>query len=167
MRDRDLLARHLPMVYRIAWTLVGNEADAKDLAHDTMVSALTSWGRFRSESKVTTWLTGILVNRYRKWCRSRATRARLEPRVAMTRSAKKTDPLVDAQHSEELTRLQRAMERLEENDRVLVGLSLYQELDSKETGRILGIPAGTVRARLHEVRAKLRGIVMENRSNER
>lgn len=156
MRDRELLAEHLPMIYRIAWTLTGNEADAQDLAHDTMVAALTSLPAFRAEALMSTWLTSILINRHRTWRRTHAIRARLQPNVEAARpaAAESADP-------EELAALRRALERLSDDERELVALSFYQGLDSAAIGEILRRPAGTVRSQLHDVRAKLRELLSE------
>ena len=74
MGDREMVSEHLPMLYRMAWMLTGNEADAQDLAHDAMVSALTSLSRFRGKSRLSTWLSAILINRHRTCRRAEATR---------------------------------------------------------------------------------------------
>jgi RNA polymerase sigma-70 factor (ECF subfamily) len=166
MRDQDLLAGHLPMVYRIAMTLTRNEADAKDLAHDAMVSALTSFGRFRSEAKISTWLTAILVNRYRTWRASRKTRARLRPEAEARTRREVPVPEEEAQRTEEHAALWDALGRLDPQERTLVVLSAYQGLDSGAIGEILGRPAGTVRSQLHEAREKLRGFLVEKRSHD-
>lgn len=157
MRDQELLAEHLPRIYRMAWTLTGNQADAEDLAHDTMVSALTSISAFRGESQFSTWLTSILINRYRTWRRTRAIRGRLQPRVE--EAARRPEPAAD--ETEELEALRHALDRLGEDERELVALSFYQGLDSGRIGEILQRPAGTVRSQLHDVRAKLRLLLSE------
>jgi RNA polymerase sigma-70 factor (ECF subfamily) len=156
----DLLAEHLPMVYRMAWMLTGNQADAEDLAHDAMVQALTAFGRFRAEAKLSTWLTTILVNRYRTWCRARRTHRRLAPKVAVG-SETDAEPSREVQRSEEQEAVRRALERLDEDERMLVALSVYDELDSTEIGRVPGVPPGTVRYRLHQAREKLRELMEE------
>ena len=158
MPDSDLLSKHLPMVYRTAWMLTGNEADAEDLAHDTMVSALTSLGRFRGESKLSTWLTAILINRHRTWKRSREVRSRVRPDLRESSA-----PPDEVQRGEEEAAVRRALERLDDDQRTLVALSVYQGLDSTEIGRILGRPPGTVRWKLHEAREKLKSLFLEKR----
>ena len=157
MRDQDLLSKFLPMIYRMALTLTGNEPDAQDLAHDTMVAALDSLGRFRSEARLSTWLSSILIHRHRTLRRRHAIRRRLQPKVEAARPTPDApDPGASSQQSEQEAALKGALDRLEGDERRLVALSIYQELDSTQVGRILGRPAGTVRSQLHEVREKLR-----------
>jgi RNA polymerase sigma-70 factor (ECF subfamily) len=167
MGDRDLLSEHLPMLYRTAWTLTGNEADAQDLAHDAMVSALTSLGRFRSEARLSTWLTAILINRYRTWLRAGAVRTAAAPIVA---TPVQLDPAGQAgglEAAEEKAALERALDRLDDEERLLVALAFYQGRDSTEIGGLLGRPAGTVRYQLHLVREKLKTILLENKPHDR
>ena len=157
MRDQEIMAQHLPAIYRMAWTLTGNEADAQDLAHDTMVAALTSLSTFRAESQMSTWLMSILINRHRTWRRSHAIHSRLQPKVEAARPG----PADDAADPEQLAALHAALDRLDADERELIALSFYQGLDSSEIGAILQRPAGTVRSRLHDVREKLRALLSE------
>jgi len=153
----DMLSEHLPMLYRVAWMLTGNEADAEDLAHDTMVAALSSIGRFRAESRLSTWLTAILVNRHRA-IKRRSGYARPELPVSAP-----SEPGAAMAAEEEKAALLRALDRLTEDERTLVALSAYQGLDSSEIGDMLGRPAGTIRYQLHEAREKLRAMLLEKR----
>src|SRR2546426_12387957 len=166
MGDRDLLAGHLPMLYRTAWMLTGNEADAQDLAHDAMVAALTSLGRFRAEARVSTWLTAILINRHRTWRRAGAVRAAARETVAARSRGVAVDPGEELSVAEEAASLERALDRLTEDERLLVALSTYQGLDSTEIGGLLGRPPGTVRYQLHEAREKLKGFLLEKRGHD-
>ena len=164
MGDRDLLSEHLPMLYRTAWMLTGNEADAQDLAHDAMVAALTSLGRFRAEAKMTTWLTAILINRHRTWRRAGSVRAASRPEIEARARAVAANE--EASSDEEKAALQGALDRLSTEERELVALSVYQGLDSTEIGGLLGRPPGTVRYQLHEAREKLKGYLLENRPHD-
>lgn len=143
----------------MAWTLTGNEADAQDLAHDTMTSALTSLGRFRAKAAVSTWLTSILINRHRTWRRSFAIRSRLQPKVEAARPVPADDDPVEAREQRERLRL--ALGRLDPDERELLALSYDRGLDSAEVGRLLGRPAGTIRSQLHDVRERLKAMLTE------
>ena len=166
MGDRDLLSEHLPMLYRTAWMLTGNEADAQDLAHDAMVAALASLGRFRSEARMTTWLTAILLNRHRNARRAAAVRTAARAEVAARAAGEAPEPGAGISAAEEQAALGRALERLTEDERTLVALSINQGLDSTEIGGLLGRPPGTVRYQLHTAREKLRGLLMEDRPHD-
>ena len=147
----------------MAWTLTGNEADAEDLAHDTMAAALTSLGRFRAKAALSTWLTSILINRHRSRRRSFAIRSRLQPRVEAARPKPGDDP---AEAREQRERLRAALARLEPDERELLALSYDRGLDSSEIGRLLDRPAGTIRSQLHDVREKLKTMLTEAQPHE-
>ncbi len=166
MGDRDLLSEHLPMLYRTAWMLTGNEADAQDLAHDAMVAALGSLGRFRSEARLTTWLTAILLNRHRTARRSTAVRSAARAEVAARTAPEAPGPEADASAAEERAALRRALDRLSEEERTLVALSVNEGLDSTRIGGLLGRPPGTVRYQLHAAREKLRGFLLEGHAHD-
>jgi RNA polymerase sigma-70 factor (ECF subfamily) len=155
------LSPHLPMLYRTAWMLTGNEADAEDLAHDAMVSALGSLATFRAESRISTWLTTILINRHRTLRRSAALRSAKRGEIAASRPAAVPAPGAELDAAEEQAALLRALDRLDEEERLLVTLSCYQGLESNEIGEMLGRPAGTVRYQLHQAREKLRALLSE------
>lgn len=166
MGDRDLLSEHLPMLYRTAWMLTGNEADAQDLAHDAMVAALTSLGRFRADALVSTWLTAILINRHRSWRRAAMVRAVSREAVAARAGQAATHADDELSAAEDRAALGRALDRLTDPERVLVALSIHQGLDSTEIGGLLGRPPGTVRYQLHEAREKLRRFLLENHAHD-
>ena len=166
MGDRDLLSEHLPMLYRTAWMLTGNEADAQDLAHDAMVAALSSLGRFRAEARVSTWLTAILINRHKTWRRAGAVRSAAREAIATRSSRDVADPGEELSAAEENAALGRALDQLTDEERTLVALSIHQGLDSTEIGGILGRPPGTIRYQLHEAREKLRRILLEKRPHD-
>ncbi len=66
-----------PRLRRAAFVLTGRDADADDLAQETIVQILRSVKRFRGESRFETWAYGILLNQERRLRRSRERRQRL------------------------------------------------------------------------------------------
>lgn len=161
MGEEDWLAAHLPRIYRLAWALTRRDADAEDLAHDTMVAALAGWRRFRGDAQVSTWLTGILVNRYRKACRAGAARERSNERLRSRNPPAPAAPPDEVIAAETRARVRDALARLDEEERLLIALSAEEDRTSERIGALLDIPAGTVRYRLHEARAKLRRWLQE------
>ena len=65
----EWVAAWWPRVYRMALALTGHEADAEDLAQDTMVAALEALPRYRGNAQPSTWLYAILVRRHRSYLR--------------------------------------------------------------------------------------------------
>ena len=58
-----LLARHAPLVYRVALRLLNNPDDAEDVAQEALVAAWQALPRFRAEASFTTWLYRIVTTR--------------------------------------------------------------------------------------------------------
>ncbi len=60
----DLLKKHQPFVYNIAWKMVQNPIDAQDIAQEAMIKAITNLTKFRGQSQFRTWLYRIVVNHF-------------------------------------------------------------------------------------------------------
>jgi RNA polymerase sigma-70 factor (ECF subfamily) len=73
----------------------------------------------------------------------------------MTETPLMVDGANDAEQLVMLDRLRREIERLPEKLRAVLQLSLVEEMEAADVGAVLGIPAGTVRSRLHTARKLL------------
>ncbi|MFP3937199.1 MAG: RNA polymerase sigma factor [Phycisphaerae bacterium] len=69
--SEEQVRRWYPRLFATALRLTGNEADAADLTQQTFCSALDKWHSFDGRCLATTWLHGILMNRFRDWLRGR------------------------------------------------------------------------------------------------
>jgi RNA polymerase sigma-70 factor (ECF subfamily) len=58
----QILARGLPPLYRRAYRLLGNTADAEDAVQDALLAAFTHLNQFRGQVQISTWLTTIVLN---------------------------------------------------------------------------------------------------------
>jgi RNA polymerase sigma-70 factor (ECF subfamily) len=72
-----------------------------------------------------------------------------------TEMAGMVDGAKEAEQQVQLDRLRKEIERLPEKLRRALQLSLVEEMDAADVGMVLGIPAGTVRSRLHTARKLL------------
>ena len=76
--DRDafstLIAHYAPTVLSVAWRIVGDRTLADDVAQETFLAAFRSLRSFRAESRFSTWLFRIAVNKCRDAQRSRSIR---------------------------------------------------------------------------------------------
>jgi RNA polymerase sigma-70 factor (ECF subfamily) len=66
-----ILSSSLPSLYRGAYRLLGNAADAEDAVQDAVLSAYTHLDQFRGQSKMSTWLVAIVHNSARMQMRRR------------------------------------------------------------------------------------------------
>src|SRR2546425_11023496 len=58
----QILASGLPPLYRRAYRILGNAADAEDAVQDALLAAYTHLHQFRGQAQISTWLTTIMLN---------------------------------------------------------------------------------------------------------
>jgi len=158
-----LVERHSDLVYAIVSRIVLNEADADDVAQEAFVRAYHALPRFRGDSKFSSWLYRIAVNRSlthlkRKKRRAAAldptTGARAEVEASLEASREGPDEAVLREERRAMVR--KAVSGLPPRYRAVVTLFYLEERNYKEVAEILGIPMGTLKKHLHRARALLR-----------
>jgi RNA polymerase sigma-70 factor (ECF subfamily) len=139
----------------LAWRFSRDRSSAEDMAQEAFVKAFRALHTFRGESAFSTWLTSIALNVYRSWLRDRAPMPLAD--VDLSRiSGNGGDPLAGLQAHERADAVRRAVLTLPPRYRDPIVLFYFQEMDVSETARILGIPEGTLKARLHRGRELLK-----------
>jgi RNA polymerase sigma-70 factor (ECF subfamily) len=159
-----LVEHHRDSVYRTAWAILRNDADALDAAQDTFIGAWKDLGRLRDPSRFEAWLTRSLVNRCRTVLRSRR---RSSVREITLLGSEQPDARPGAEgiaRFEETDSIRHAFERLSADHRTYLVLHYVEGRPISEISRIVGAPAGTVKWRLSEARRALeRSLARENR----
>jgi RNA polymerase sigma-70 factor (ECF subfamily) len=134
---RLLTERNNQRLFRAAWSILGNRAEAEDAVQSAYLSAFASIGAFEGRSSLSTWLTRIAI----KLMRGSASAA--APDEALARA--------------ELRRLiERAVEALPDAFRLVFVLRDVEGLGVDETAEALGILPATVKTRLLRARRRLR-----------
>ena len=144
--------RYLDMVYRIALNYFRSPQDAEDAAQETMLRAWRNYGSYRGEASERTWLIAIALNVCRDLLRSPWHTRRAGPEALLK--------LASAEPEYDDTPL-RAVYALPRKYREVILLRYYEELSLEEMVRILGVPPGTVSARLTRAKQKLRPMLEE------
>lgn len=152
-----LFELHADELHRYLARRTGSAAD--DLVGDTFVAALGSRGTFDAQRGTRrAWLYGIATNLANNHLRRRARENAAVGRTAETDHAdgpeSRVVDRVDAQVR--AAQLARAIAALPDADRDVLLPSSWCGLTPQEIADALGIPAGTVRSRLHRVRRQLR-----------
>lgn len=149
-----LVSQNQRRVFQIAYSVLGNAADAEDVAQETFLSAYRHLGSLQDGEKFRAW-----VNRIAFRCalnRRRAVRRSVLRDTAWhTTVPETTDGERVAQDHLLLAQLRQTMEKLPRKLRLVLQLSVVDEMDAAGIGAVLGIPAGTVRSRLHAARKLL------------
>jgi RNA polymerase sigma-70 factor (ECF subfamily) len=177
LRRRDtealeiLMERHAARVYRVAFGITRNDADAEEVVQDVFLSLFEKVAVFEERAALGTWLYRVATNR--ALLRRRGKRLELEVSLedqlptfredghrAGERSLLLADWSASAEDgllSEETQALVRhAIDRLPPHYRAVVMLRDVEELSNEETAEILGEAVSSVKSRLHRARMALR-----------
>ena len=158
-----LIERYADTVLTVATRMVGNGADAQDLAQDTFLKAYTALPSFRQESKFSTWLYQIAMNKCRDWLRSKA-RKREEstdadedsenftPRVELQAEG---DPEQEVSRKQLASHMEGAIQDLPELYREAFILKHVEGLDYEEMATILNVNRDTLKMRVYKARVQL------------
>jgi RNA polymerase sigma-70 factor (ECF subfamily) len=141
-------------LFRTAWAILGDEAEARDAVQEACVQAWRSLPRLRDVDRFDAWIARILVNacrmRLRTRSRTRIREIRLVPELDRPGPAS-DDP---ANHAE-ADAVARAFDRLRPESRSILVLHHLGHQPIAVIAIALGIPEGTVKSRLHTARAEL------------
>jgi RNA polymerase sigma-70 factor (ECF subfamily) len=162
-----LIERHWNQAHRIAYGILGDAHAAEDVTQEAMLSVLGSIGRFDPYRPFNPWLHRIVSNRALDWARARARQAEVsfDPPRADDGSGRFDEGEVaemvpTAEDPAQVVGLDPALEAalaaLSLEHRAVIVLRFVAGYGPKETGRVLGIPTGTVGSRLRRALDQLR-----------
>ena len=155
----ELFRRHRLIAYRVAYRLLGNNADALDAVQEAFVKTLAHVGDFQGRSTFKTWFLRIVSNAALDLGRSRGRRETL---IVESRRRASTDAVEPAAPDRGLEiedlrlQLRKALDQLPAAQRQTFILFAEGELSYAEVAEALGISVGTVMSRLFYARQKLR-----------
>ena len=165
----QIVAGGLPPLYKRAYCLLGNTADAEDAVQDALLAAYTHLDQFRGQAKISTWLTTIVLNCARLQLRRRPRHIQvsidesgeeLQPvSVSEWLPDNRPNPEVQCRDSELRARLTHLNRQLSPILRRTFQLRDIDGLSIRETAQILGIPRGTVKAQSARARKRLKELM--------
>lgn len=157
-----LLEPHMRRLYRFAFRLTHSQPEAEDLFQDVLTKAFSRLDELDAVDDPGTWLSRVLYNHFIDH-RRRYGRRRLVSVQESRLAEGSIDSLADADRRPEdelaLDELGRALQSLSDEHRTVVLLHDAEGYKIDEIQSITGIPAGTVKSRLHRARARLREIL--------
>jgi RNA polymerase sigma-70 factor (ECF subfamily) len=159
-----LMRQYNQRLFRVARSILRDDADAEDALQDAYVQAYRKLAEFRGDAALSTWLTRIVINqalmRVRKRTRDRVVvpvqqdgEGTPELDVADEHAESPSDAAVRA---EVRKLLEQRIDELPEAFRTVFVMREVEEMTARETSDALGIPEATVRTRLFRARALLR-----------
>jgi len=172
----QILSSGLPSLYRGAYRLLGNAADAEDAVQDALLAAYTHLDQFRGQSKMAIWLGAIVHNSARMQLRRRLRHVHIpldepigeaEEHSASQRLADRRPSPEDEYRNTELSRrLAHFQSQLTPTLRKAFQLRDIDGLSIREAARLLGVPLGTVKAQSARARKKLRQLMRRARRSQ-
>ena len=155
----QLIDRHATVIVNLAYRMVGNRAEAEDLAQETFLSAFKALSTFRADSKFSTWLYRIASNKCKDWLRVK--------RPGQAQQDVDVEGMLDVHVAEERTpeqllsqqqvalELERAIQRLPPLYREAFILKHVEGLSYEEMQEILGVNGDTLKMRVYKGRVQL------------
>lgn len=157
-----IVRAHEDMVFDLAFRLLGDEAEAEDLAQEVFAAVYRSLSSFKGESRLSTWMFRIVKNHALNRLkyldrRDRGRQVALddvsEGVLELPGGPKLPDRIL--QEAQERQLMEDALEALDEEHRLLVVLRDIEGLSYEEIAAVTEQPEGTVKSRLHRARAQL------------
>ena len=146
----SLVDRYKQVIYKVCFMYATDDETISDLYQEVVLNLWTAFPRFRSESKLSTWVYRISVNTCISNLRHNITRPET---VSLTMSM--GDLFPDESERAQLQKLYQLISQLGELERALILLWL-DDKSYEEIAKILGISVTNVGARINRVKTKLR-----------
>ncbi len=153
-----LTPHQVDRAYRLAWAILGNDEEAQDATQDAFTVAWRHRRSLRDPDKLEAWLGRILVNTCRDRLRSRARRP-VQP-LELSSLPSVSDGSQAAASRDELGR---ALKSLNPDQRIVIVLRFWADMTVDDIADRLGVPAGTVKSRIHHSLRTLRSSLEASR----
>ncbi len=155
----ELVRRNQDVAFRTAFLILRDADEAEDATQEAIVKAYRAIGGFREGRAFRPWLLKIVSNQALTALRSRRRRGAAFERAAADQPAACPDVDETVIDRERAQLIWRALNSLDERERVVVYLRYFLALPERELAEYLGCAPGTVKSRLHRALARLRGII--------
>jgi RNA polymerase sigma-70 factor, ECF subfamily len=153
----ELVIGYQHRVFGVALRMLGNRAEAEEIAQETFLRAHRALGEFRGEARLGTWLYGIASRLCLNRLASGPRRHERSDDLALAQApAADTDAAGALERGELEAALHEAVAALPEDRRIVVVLRDLEGLSYDEIAEVLGLPLNTVRTRLHRARLDLK-----------
>lgn len=156
----SLVGQHQQMVLRTCAGFLANRDDAEDLAQEVFVDVYHALHRFRHDSKLSTWIYRIAVNRSLNFVRDNKRRRFFqslgfggELKTDLPDESWHSQPDDELENRQRRDNLYRAINELPERQRVAFSLSKLDDLSYQDIAEVMGLSVSSVESLIH--RAKL------------
>jgi RNA polymerase sigma-70 factor (ECF subfamily) len=147
-----LLENNYKMLYGFLLKLIADEELAKDLTQDTMMKAVLNIKKFRGESKFSSWLIQIGINRYKNY----AKKHKVQLEIIETDVVSGDNIEKQCEVNDQLRRINQYLKHVKPIDRMIFVLKYYEGYDYQEISHVTGTKIGTCKSKMHYLINKLK-----------
>ena len=169
-----LVERYQQRAYRLAWSILRDAEDARDVSQEAFIRLYQTAGSFAGRARFSTWFYRILVNisldhrRKQRWWRqvfAREERAdEGEGSSLDDQPAPALDPGEVLDQARAMTQVWDAAAQLSPQQRAALALQVQDDLSMKEIAAVLGCSEATARVHLHRALSSLRRTLRKERT---
>ena len=162
----QLVGRYQQRAYRIAWSILRDAEEARDLSQEAFVRLFQTAGTFRGRARFSTWFYRVLVNlcldhrRKHRWWRQLFAREEGagtdEPSALEQQPAPARDPVDALGRERDLADVWDMARSLSPQQRAVLVLHVQEELSMSEVASVMGCAEATARVHLHRALSTLR-----------
>lgn len=169
---RSLINKYKDQVLRTCYGFTQSQSDAEDIAQEVFIEIYESLESFRHESKFSTWIYRISVNKSLNFLRKKRKTSifssleelfsgkTIPQGNAHIDNSRQPDDFTDP--DEELKRLKQALKQLPETQKTALTLYTYQNLSYKQIAEIMNITLASVESLIFRAKKNLRKILVDN-----
>lgn len=170
----QLIKSYQKMAYNVAYRVMGNEEDAKDMTQEALIKVYRNLKSFRMDASFSTWLYRIVMNTCKDALRKRKTKVISLDQTYDTgdgemqweledEGLKPDEKLIQKETQEEV---QEALQEVGENNRIVIVLRDIKGLTYSEIADVIDIAEGTVKSRLNRGRKELKEVLLKRRTSK-
>lgn len=162
---KKLVETHQKLVVNTCYGMVQNREDAQDIAQDVFIEVYRNIQKFKGDSKLSTWLYRIAVNRSlnhirdnkkNKWFYSFEDEVAVKSKHLQQLESSKSDrPEFELENKQRTLILHEAINSLPENQKVAFTLSKYEELSYQEIAEVMDLSVSSVESLLFRAKKGL------------
>jgi len=152
-------------VFNTCMGFMHNKNDAEDITQDVFIEVYKSVNKFRRESKFSTWIYRIAVNKSLNHIRDNKKSNwlnNIETLIAGTKNNEVeikdtlgTDPEIIFENTEKADMLHRAIDSLPKNQKIAFTLNKYEDLSYKQISEVMDISLSSVESLIHRAKKNL------------
>jgi RNA polymerase sigma factor (sigma-70 family) len=156
------LDKYSQQVFILIIRIVENQEDAEELTQDTFLKAFEHLSSFKAESSFSTWIYRIAYNTAISATRKRKQELIvMDSAMLMNISDQQIDDALNDESGERVGKLNKAIKKLDAEERALISLFYNEEKTIGEIALILGLTESNAKVKLHRIRKKLYILITE------